>query len=524
MKSQSNPDRNFESLPSLIDESVRNGAGLPAIRFRGHVTDYRTLGLRSDRVAAALAAKGIGKGDRVALYCVNSDDFVFAYFGILKSGATVVTVNLLLNPKEIAYMMNDSGARALFYSDLLKDKVGAMRGACSGLEFMVSIGAERAFPEDDLFSDLLEFQGPVPKVKFDAHEDVAVIIYTSGTTGHSKGAMLTHFNLISNVRSIAIAIKLEPRKEGFLVVLPLFHSFAGTVGMLLPLLHGCTMVPLPRFEPKEAAETIESSKATLFLGVPSMYNAFLKLPEDFRAKFTSLRYCISGGAALPQEVMRRFEERFGKLIYEGDGPTECSPVTCLNPVYGKRKPASVGVPIPGVQMKILDDDGKELPHNAIGEICVKGPNVMKGYWNRPEETAASMFGDWFRTGDLGTEDDEGYFCIVDRKKDMVIVNGMNVYPRMVEEVLYQFEPIHEAAVVGEPHESHGEIPVAYISLKEGMQATAEEVRKFCKESLGQFQIPRKFIFMKELPKNATGKIMKRELRRDGEVERGVERP
>jgi long-chain acyl-CoA synthetase len=302
----------------------------------------------------------------------------------------------------------------------------------------------------------------------------------------------------------------------------MFHSFAGTVGMLLPLLYGCTIAPLPRFDPKEVAETIEASKATMFLAVPSMYNALLKLPDEYTQKLGSLRFGISGGAAMPQAVMKQFEARFNKLIYEGDGPTECSPVTCLNPVGGKRKPASVGRPIPGVEMKIMDDNGKEMPRNEIGEICVKGPNIMKGYWNLPDETRAAMFGPWFRTGDLGTEDDEGYFFIVDRKKDMVIVNGMNVYPRMVEEVLYRYAPVNEAAVVGEPHPAHGEIPVAYLSLKDGQSATQAEVRKFCQDHLGQFQIPRKVVFMKDLPKNATGKILKRELRRQGELERGVD--
>ncbi|OGJ94202.1 MAG: long-chain fatty acid--CoA ligase [Candidatus Raymondbacteria bacterium RifOxyC12_full_50_8] len=510
------------SLPQLLDTVAREHPSATAVFFKGKVTDYDTLSRQSGRTAAALCDRGIRPGDRVALYCVNSDIFVIAYFAILKAGATVVTVNLLLNPKEIAYMINDSGAKAVIYSDVLKDKVSAFRETCPDLKFLVSIGEEKSHSSDLNFSDLLQLDAPVPAIACDTHEDVAVIIYTSGTTGQSKGAMLTHYNLTSNVQSVSTAIKTEPGKDIFLVVLPMFHSFAGTVGMLTPLLSGCAIVPLGRFDPKEVADTIESANATVFLGVPSMYNALLKLPDDYAHKLASLRYGLSGGAAMPQEVMKRFEERFGKVIYEGDGPTECSPVTCLNPIDGKRKPASVGLPIPGVEMNIMDEQGAEMPHNQIGEICVRGPNIMKGYWNKPEETKASMFGQWFRTGDLGTEDDEGYFYIVDRKKDMVIVNGMNVYPRMVEEVLYQFEPIYEAAVVGEPHESHGEIPVAYIAFKEGKSATPKEIRAFCQASLGQFQIPKKFIAMKELPKNASGKILKRELRKQGELERGVD--
>lgn len=224
---------------------------------------------------------------------------------------------------------------------------------------------------------------------------------------------------------------------------------------------------------------------------------------------------------MPVEVMRKFEERFGKLIYEGDGPTECSPVTCVNPIGGLRKPASVGKPIPSVEMKILGETGTELPHGHVGEICVRGPNVMAGYWKLPQDTAEAFFGKWFRTGDLGTEDDDGYFYIVDRKKDMIIVNGMNVYPRIIEELLYRHPAVREAAVVGEPHEMHGEIPVAFLSLKEGASATVEEIRAFCRDNLGRHEVPRKVVFLPDLPKNAAGKIVKRQLRKQGELDRGV---
>jgi long-chain acyl-CoA synthetase len=270
------------------------------------------------------------------------------------------------------------------------------------------------------------------------------------------------------------------------------------------------------------AETIEATRATIFLGVPSMYSLFLRLPEESGSRFASLRYCVSGGAALPPAIQKQFEERFGKLIYEGDGPTECSPVTCVNPIGGKRKAGSVGKPLPAVEMKILDDRGNELPRGEVGEICVRGPNVMKGYWNLPGETGKSFFGEWFRTGDLGHEDEEGYFFIVDRMKDMVIVNGMNVYPRMVEDVLYGLPSIGEVAVVGEPHRLHGEIPVAHVVLKEGAAATEKEIRDFCGERLGRHEVPRRIHFLPRLPRNAAGKILKRELRRQGELERGVD--
>jgi len=265
----------------------------------------------------------------------------------------------------------------------------------------------------------------------------------------------------------------------------------------------------------------------LLMGVPSMYVALLRLPDAVVPHFETLKFCVSGGAALPVAVMREFETRFGKKIYEGDGPTECSPVTCVNPIGGETKPGTVGRPVPDVEMKIVDEQGRDVPDGMIGEICVRGPNVMKGYWKLPAETKEAFFGDWFRTGDLGTRDADGYFSILDRRKDMIIVNGMNIYPRMIEEVLAQCEGVREAAVVGEPHPMHGEIPVAYVALKEGVPTsksvgmTIAQLRACCLENLGRHEVPRKFFFLPELPKNAAGKIMKRELRKHGEIERGV---
>jgi len=291
--------------------------------------------------------------------------------------------------------------------------------------------------------------------------------------------------------------------------------------LLIPLLHGSSLVPVPKFDPSLTAEMINATNATIFLGVPSMYNLLLRLPEKHTASIAKLRFCVSGGAAMPAEIMEQFEKRFGVLIYEGDGPTECAPVTCFNPIDGVRKPLSVGLAIPGVDMKIMDEDGNEKPLNEPGEICVRGPNVMKGYWKQPEETAKSFFGDWFRTGDIGTEDEDHYFYIVDRIKDMVIVNGMNVYPRVVEEVLYKHKAVREAAVIGQPSRLHGEVPVAYISLNEGFQCLEKEIRAFCFKSLGKHEVPKKVTFLAELPKNAAGKIAKRELRKAGEVERGI---
>ena len=508
------------AIPELLAKSVSIHADRPAIVSGDRSVDFSTFGIWTQRVACALAEQGIKKGDRVALYAVNSEFFAVAYCGIVSAGATVVPINLLLTPKEIAYILTDAGAAALVYQGLFADHVRQLDEEGVDLAMRICIGDGRVADTDLDFAKLLQTESAPLSISYDPANDVAAILYTSGTTGKPKGAMLTHRNLLSNTCSIREALQLEPGNDILLVVLPMFHAFAATVGMLFPLLHGCTLVPVPKFDPEAVVRTIAAAKATIFLGVPSMYSLFLRLKAGHEDGFSTLRYAVSGGAAMPVEVMKQFEERFGIAIYEGDGPTECAPVTCVNPIGGVRKPGSVGLPVPLVEMKILGDGGKELPTGEIGEICVKGPNVMKGYWKRPEETQESFYGSWFRTGDLGHEDEDGYFYIVDRIKDMIIVNGMNVYPRVVEEVLYQCPAIREAAVVGEAHTLHGEIPIAYVALHHEASATAQEIRTHCQAHLGRHQVPRKVIFLSELPKNATGKIVKRELSKAGEVERG----
>jgi len=510
------------SLPEALKRSVARFADFTAIDFGDRKLTFSSFDDISDKIAVGLTEQGISCGDRVALYCVNSDAFALTYFAILKTGATVVPINLLLNPREIAYILKDAGVSTLIYFEVFAEAVAAIGGMVPDLKKIIRIGTGET-PAGQLdWQNLLKSSGALPAIEITPAEDVAAIIYTSGTTGYPKGAMLTHRNLVANVWSVSRALPLEAGKDSIVVVLPMFHAFAATASMLYPLLHGMTVIPLPRFDPAATAETIARTQASLFMGVPSMFNVLLRLPDSATAKLSSLKYCISGGAAMPQQVMDSFEKRFSKLIYEGDGPTECSPVTCVNPIGGIRKPCSVGLPVPLVEMRIMDEEGEECPLNEIGEICVRGPNVMKGYWNQPEETAAAFFDDWFRTGDLGTEDEDGYFYIVDRKKDMIIVNGMNVYPRMVEEVLYQHEAVREAAVVGEPHRTHGEIPIAYIALNEGTTVTDADIRAYCRENMGVHQTPRKIIFLAELPKNAAGKIMKRELRKTGEWERGID--
>jgi len=508
------------SLIHALRESARLYPDRPAVIQGSQVIDHATVGDRSDRMAAALAARGVVKGDRVALYCPNSAEFAIAYTGIVKAGATVVPINLLLNTEEIGFILNDSGAKGLVFHQAFSKQAESVLQAAPGIELRVCVGGQ--VEGAVAFEAFLDSDAPIPEIDCDPEEDLVVILYTSGTTGRPKGAMLTHANLVANTRSVREAMHWRPGQDVVLLVLPMFHAFAATVGMLTPLTNGCAFVPLPRFEPDQVAEAIHSSRATIFLGVPSMYSVLLKLKDERVPLLSSIRYCISGGAALPVEVLRRFEEKFNIRIYEGDGPTECSPVTCVNPIDGLIKPGTVGLPVPGVDMKIVGEDGRELPCGEVGEIAVRGASVMKGYWKQPEATSEVFRGEWFLTGDLGTRDEDGYFSIVDRKKDLIIVNGMNVYPRMIEEVLYRFPPIREAAVIGEPHDLHGEIPVAYIAIDESKPTTESEVRAFCREHLGRHQVPRKIVFLPELPKNAAGKILKRQLRKHGEIERGVQ--
>ena len=507
------------SLPELFMQRATQYADHQAILFAGQSMDFHTLNTQSSRAATGLAKLGVKKGDRVALYCVNSDTFVLAYLAILKAGGSIVPINLLLNPKEIAYILNDAEVTFLIYHEAFAQQIEACKPKLKYLPKTVGIGDNA--PSDSAWPSLLSSDIQLPNLQWQPENDLAVIIYTSGTTGHPKGAMLTHANLISNTRSVGTALHVEPGKDVFLVVLPMFHAFAATVGLLTPLLHGLTIVPMVKFDPTLVAQTIAKENVSIFLGVPSMYNVLLRLPEAATAQIGGLRFCISGGAAMPVEMMKRFEHRFGVMIYEGDGPSECSPVTSLNPIGGVRKAGSIGLPVPDVEMTILDEGGQTVPLGDIGEICVRGPNVMQGYLNQPEETAKAFFGEWFRTGDLGSEDDDGYFYIVDRKKDMIIVNGMNVYPRVLEEVLYQHPDVIEVAVVGEPSERHGEIVVAHVVLKADVVASPKVIRDFCKDHVGSHEVPKKVVFLSELPKNAAGKIVKRALRKHGEVERGI---
>jgi long-chain acyl-CoA synthetase len=390
------------------------------------------------------------------------------------------------------------------------------------LRTLLSIGAREETPEGVLTLAGLMADSPA---RFDPSSEIgdlqssdpAVCIYTSGTTGRPKGALLSHHNLTVNCQQVSRALHFDA-SDNFLCVLPLFHSFAGTVCQNTALYAGARSTLLEQFHPARVLEAIEKHRATIFAGVPAMFGALLQFPTDRPYDFSSVRLCVSGGAPMPVAIMQAFERKFDTIIIEGDGPTECSPVTCVNPIEGVRKPGSVGLPIPGVEMQIFDDNDNPLPVGEVGEIVVRGENVMLGYLNQPEATAEAMRSGWYHTGDLGRVDEDGYFYIVDRKKDMLIVGGLNVYPREVEEVLYTHPAIADAAVIGAPDPLRGEEVVAVVVLKPDAKAGDRELIAYCRERLANFKVPRRVVFRDALPRGGTGKVLKRLLRKELEME------
>lgn len=511
----------MNNLAGILRESATKYPDLVAVNFMGQKTTYRELDVAANKIAHALREMGVSKGDRVAIYCINSPFFVASYFGIQKLGATVVTVNLLLHHSEVEYILRDSGSKVLIFYEMFAPNVAAVRANLPDLKDLIVVGKSEQVSAQSYAEIMQNMPADPIEVDVNLANDVAAILYTSGTTGNPKGAMLTHQNLLSNSSSVAYSLGIK-HDDILLTVLPMFHSFAMTCCLITPIRQAAQIVAVPKFEPTQVVDTIAATGSTLFFGVPSMYVVLLQLPDAKVKSMESIKYAISGGAAMPREVMTQFEKKYKIPVYEGDGPTECSPVTTVNPIGGKRKIGSIGLPIRDVELKIVDLEGKELPDNEIGEIVVRGPNVMKGYFNLPEETKASFYGEWFRTGDMGMKDDEGYFYIVDRIKDMIIVNGINVYPRHVEEVIYKHPAVAEVAVIGVPHPRSGEAVKAYVVPKPDAEVTGPEIRKFCLQNLGNFEVPRQVVLVESLPKSATGKILKRELRKDGEIERGID--
>jgi long-chain acyl-CoA synthetase len=469
-----------------------------------HVT-YAELDSAAARVATLLEKSGIQPGDRVGVMLPNTPAFAAAFYGILYRGAVAVPMNPLLKAREITYYLSNSGAKALFGTPEFAGEAAA--GAAN-------VGAQCWLVDDAglnrLIADLPEQDRPMER----DDDDVAVILHTSGTTGKPKGAMLTHRNLHRNT-DVCVRTLLEVEPVDVLVgCLPLFHVFGLVLGLSSAILSGATLTLIPRFDPRTVLEVMARDRVTVFAGVPTMYTALLGVASEVTPEATrTLRTCLSGGAALPVQVLTDFEKTFGCTILEGYGLSESSPAASFNHPHRQRKVGSIGTPIEGVQMRVVDVGGAEVVPGQAGEIQIRGHNVMKGYWNLPEATEATITSDgWLNTGDLGRVDEDGYFYIVDRTKDMIIRGGYNVYPREIEEVLYEHPAVAEAAVIGIPHDALGEEVAAAVALKKGATAVPDELREYVKAQVAAYKYPRHIWLVEELPKGPTGKVQKRDIR------------
>jgi long-chain acyl-CoA synthetase len=492
-----------ENLARILTETAKRYGDRTAFKLDDVALNYALLDEGSARIAGLLKRKGFAPGDRVGLMLPNVPYFPVVYYGILRAGAVVVPMNVLLREREVRFYLDDPGARLLLAWHAFAD--AAESGASdAGVECIVVRPGE--------FEQLLASEEPDHEVADRGGSDTAVVLYTSGTTGTPKGAELTHSNLRRNCSIVTQKLGGFSEEDVLLGALPLFHSFGQTCAMNAGVGIGAMVTLLPRFDPDKALEIIERDRVTVFQGVPTMYNAMLHSGSADGADTSTLRLCISGGSAMPAELMRAFEQKFGCMILEGYGLSETSPVASFNHPDRERKPGSIGTPIEGVEMQVWDDDGNEVPQGEVGEIVIRGHNVMKGYWNRPDATQTAITGErWFHTGDMARVDKDGYFFIVDRKKDLIIRGGYNVYPREIEEVLYEHPAVQEAAVVGVPDEVLGEEVGAAVVLCKGDSLGADELKAFVKERVAAYKYPRKIWFVDELPKGPTGKILKREI-------------
>ena len=528
-------------LQNILDTAAETYGQREAIVFQNTHISYRELKELAEKLAASLRRRGVRPGDRVSIMLPNLPQTFIAFWGVMKAGAVAVMTNPLYMESELTHQIKDSGAKHLITLDIFWPKIAALReqlelDVCyvtrvrDALKFPLSwlqpFSARRQgtwvpVPFDGkevvAWKDLFKTTERLSVEVADAHETIALLQYTGGTTGLSKGAMLTHANLLANLTQLMAIIQQPPEKEHvFLALLPLFHVFGLTITLLLPARMAARVVPMPRYVPADMLEAFKKYQFTAFIGAPSVYISLLQQKNLAQYDLHHIIFCISGSAPMPVEWLKKFEEVTGTPITEGFGLTEASPVTHANPVFGKQKPGSIGVPVPGTLARIVDtEDGERvLAHNEIGELVIKGPQVMKGYWNRPEETARTIRDGWLYTCDIAYMDEEGYFYIVDRKKDLIIVGGYNVYPREIDEVLHTHPKIREAVTVGVNHRSRGETVKAYIVPEEGANLTVPEVVAFCRQKLASFKVPRLIEFREELPKTMVGKVLRRILREE----------
>jgi len=493
------------NLASAFAASVKKRPDKTALFWGDREYSYAELWDQTDWISHQLRLElNVKPGDRVGVWLKNCPEFVGSLFGILHSGAVAVPINNFLKPDEVNYILNDAGIDVLITDADLGSHVRALHAARPNLKLLKIEELNERPPRDGRAPSRSK-----PHVTQAKPADLAVLIYTSGTTGRPKGAMLSHGNLLHNVESCRIVLQTVDL-DRFAILLPLFHSYMLTVGLLLPLLVGGSIVLVKSLHPvRNVLQEILQRQATVMPAIPQFYRSMVNAPIPVPLP---LRMCVSGAAPLPVQVLQEFEAKFHIPLIEGYGLSEASPVVTKNPLDGTRKPGSIGLPIPNVEVSIQNESGQFLGPNQIGEVCVKGGNVMMGYWKQPEETAKAMRQGWLLSGDIGYRDEQGYYFITDRKKDMLLVNGINVYPREIEEILYQFPGVKEAAVIGRPDSRKGEQPVAFISPNEGQAVEETELRNFLRKRLADYKVPRKIIVLPALPRNATGKILKTALR------------
>ncbi|SET34761.1 long-chain acyl-CoA synthetase [Salinibacillus kushneri] len=505
------------SLPQLLNESIKKYPNHTAMTFFQKTYSYDQLMESVKKVAASLYNLGISKGDRVAIMLPNCPQYPISYYAALMCGATIVQINPMYKSSELLHVLNDTETEVIIALDKTIPLIEAIQQQTS-LQTIIDV----SFENDCKFNELLaDRQLHVPDIQIDPKEDIAVLQYTGGTTGRSKGAMLTHYNLVANTLQSAATskVKTDEGEERILAISPLFHVYGMTSAMNLNFHIGGNLILVPKFEVEQVAQIIEQSKPTIFPGVPTMYNALLNYYKEHHFDLSVLKTCISGSAPLPVEMLNSFNELSGTTVAEGYGLSEASPVTHRNPIAGLQKAGSIGIPIPNTDAKIVDSaTGEEsVPIGEVGELVVKGPQIMKGYWGMPEETQQVLKDGWLYTGDLARMDEDGFFYIVGRKKELIIASGYNVYPIEVEDVLYTHPGILEAAVIGVPDKYRGETIKAVIVCKENASLTEEEVIAHCRNKLAAYKVPRIVEFTDELPKTAVGKILKRALKEEANM-------
>ncbi len=490
------------TLSTLLSERAKEYPKRICIKFEDRTLTYSEADNAVTLTAGGLKEKGLDNGDRAAILMENSPEYIGSYFAIIRSGSIAVPLNTFLTAHEISYILKDSGCRLLIYGDKFSSTVAAIKENIPDITCLKF----NEIPQKQVSSYIGD------------EDDVAVFLYTSGTTGFPKGAMLTHKNLLSDAEACIRVMEVSD-KDRVLLFLPLFHSFTFTVCVIAPIYAGARIVILQSVRPfSKIINSIFKDRITLFVAVPAVYNILARRKVPFLLRLflkylINIRACVSGASALPEETLYAFENRFKIPLIEGYGLTEASPVISINPLRGLRKKGSVGIPIPNVEAAVAGEQGEILGRNEAGELIVKGPNIMKGYFNKQDETKTTLKEGWLYTGDIARIDEDGYIYIVDRKKDLIIVDGMNVYPREVEDIIIKHPSVEECAMVGIPDDKGSETPVLFVKKKENTELTEKGIKEYLKGGIAQFKTPRRVIFIEEFPKTATGKIKKAELRK-----------